>query len=111
MIDEFTIGSFRIAGKQYLGDIKIIAGKVRYWQNRHKQILRLQDIDQLLAKKPETVIIGTGCSGLLQIPEEVQRMLRLAHVHVIIQKTPEACKTYNKLAAEKKNVAAILQAT
>ena len=111
MIEEFTIGSFRIQGKQYLGDIKIVDGKVRYWQDRHKQILQLKDIDSLLVKKPEALIIGTGCSGLLQIPEEVQRMLRLAHVHVIIQKTPEACKTYNKLAETQKNVTAILQAT
>ncbi len=111
MIDEFTIGSFRIQGKQYLGDIKIVGGKVRYWQNRHKQTLRLQDIDQLLAGKPAIVIIGTGCSGLLRIPDDVQRMLRLARVQVIIQKTPDACKTYNTLATEKKNIAAILQAT
>lgn len=111
MIDEFTIGSFTIAGRKYLGDLKLIDGKVRYWQDRHKQILRLKDIGQLLDAQPDTILIGTGCSGLLQIPDEVLRVIRMAHIHLIVQKTPDACKTYNKLLAEKHRVAAIFQAT
>jgi|TARA_Y100000310_G_scaffold225672_1_gene227701 hypothetical protein len=111
MINEFKIGSFVVKGKRYLGDIKIIQGRARYWQDRYKQQLREEDIQDILAKNPEVIIIGKGCNGLLEISEELERTLKRSCKELLIQKTPEAVETFNTLSKEGIDVAAIFHAT
>lgn len=111
MIEEFKIGSFKIKGKRYIGDIKIIDGKVRYWEHRYKQILREDDVSILLESNPEVIVIGTGCGGLLEVPDNVKNLIRSKRIAIVIEKTPEACKKFNNLISENKKVAAILHST
>ena len=111
MINEFKIGSFVVKGKKYLGDIKIIQGRVRYWQDRYKQLLREEDVQDILVKTPEVIIIGKGCNGLLEISEELERTIKRGCKELIIQKTPEAVETFNTLFKEGRDVAAIFHAT
>jgi len=111
MIEEFKIGSFKVDGKRYIGDIKIYKGKVHYWPDRYRQTLQMRDIAQILASKPEVLVIGSGCNGQLEIPKVLKETLTLQHIQTVIEKTPEACQTFNKLVKEQKNVAAIFHAT
>ncbi len=60
--------------------------------------------------KPEVVIIGTGQYGSLPLAG-VEEAAEELGVKLIIEKTPKAIETYNKLKDEKKNVAAILHVT
>ncbi len=60
--------------------------------------------------KPEVVIIGTGQYGSLPLTG-VEEAAEELGVKLIIEKTPEAIETYNRLKDEKKDVAAILHVT
>ncbi|MBI2225497.1 MAG: hypothetical protein HYU44_11240, partial [Betaproteobacteria bacterium] len=58
----------------------------------------------LLALKPEIVLLGTG--AMLRFPSPaLSRCLTEAHVGLEVMDTNAACRTYNILAAEGRNVA------
>lgn len=110
-IEEYKFGSFKIDGKSYLDDIKIVNNRVRFWQTRIKHLLRQEEIKDLLDSKPEYIIIGTGATGFLKVPEEIKNSILMSRIKLLIQKTDQACKSFNSLAEQNKNVAAIFHAT
>jgi len=111
MIEEYTFGCFIIDGKRYLDDIKLIREKVEYWYDREKHTLKIKDIESLVKKRPEILIIGTGASGLLEISDDVKNFIRSKGIKLILEKTADACKTYNECLKQNKRVCAILHAT
>lgn len=112
VIEEYKFGSFRISGKSYLDDIKMIGTKVKsYSLKDHRRGLCLEDINDIIEAKPKFVVIGSGASGLLVINKEVKDYLRSLGIQLIIDKTEEAVKKFNKLIKENTNVAAFLHAT
>ncbi len=111
MIEEHKFGSFKIDGKSFLGDIKIINKKVRYWDNREKHILSLRDIKELLAVEPDIIIVGTGNTGLLEVDSEVKTTILLKGIKLFIEKNAGAIEKYNSELSGNKKVAAIFHAT
>ena len=111
MIDEFKFGFFKIDGKHFYDDIKIVDGKIRQWSTRERHELKLADLNDIIKTNPEIIIVGQGATGLLQVPEGLKMDLRSKSIKLLVDKTPQACEAYNKAIAEKKKVAAILHAT
>ncbi len=111
MISEHKFGSFIINDRSYLGDIKIINSKVRYWNDREFHELNLKDIKELLEANPEIIIVGTGNSGLLEISNEARSSILSKRINLVVEKNTDAIKKYNKAISENKKVAAIFHAT
>ena len=111
MIDEHKFGSFTIDGKKYLGDIKIVDKKVKYWDDRYRHKIESKDIQDLIEVKPEVIIIGTGNTGYLEIPSEIKNYILAKGIKILIKKNTEAVQDYNKLIKENKKVAAIFHST
>ena len=65
------------------------------------------DFAQLLARKPEVVLFGTGATIRFPHPR-LTRPLTEAGVGVEVMDTPAACRTFNILAAEGRSVVAAL---
>lgn len=63
--------------------------------------------EQLLAEKPELVLLGTGSRLTFPHPKLYQ-CLTNAQIGVEVMDTAAACRTYNILMAEDRRVAAIL---
>jgi uncharacterized protein len=69
--------------------------------------LREEDLDELLAKQPEIVIFGTGWQTGLPPRELVFAMARRG-IGFETMDTPAACRTFNILLSEGRDVAAVL---
>lgn len=110
-IEEYTFGCFIIDGRRYFDDIKIIDGKVRYWQGREGHDLKKEEIENLVSASPEYIIIGTGASGVLVVSKEIQNFIKAMDINLIIDKTQNACNKFNELSRQRKKVAAILHGT
>lgn len=111
MIDSYTFGTFIIDAKRFDSNIKIIqekAVKYRYFENH---IIELNDFVDMVDKKPEYIIIGTGASGVVHVPEEIEEYIKKAGIKLIIKNTADACDTYNDLIRKKKKVCALLHNT
>lgn len=77
------------------------------WRPRHIDDLAENDLQQLIALKPDLVILGTGKQ---QMFPEIGRYHSLiaANIGVEFMNTAAACRTYNILVSEDRNVAAAL---
>jgi hypothetical protein len=111
MIDSYTFGTFIIDAKKFDSNVKLIqekAVKCRYFEDH---IIELNDFTDIIDKKPEYIIIGTGASGVVHVPEEIKEYIEKAGIKLIIEKTVDACDTYNDLIKKKKKVCALLHNT
>ena len=67
--------------------------------------------ENIIRKSPEILVIGTGASGMLEVSDEIKKFIQSKGIKLIIEKTADACKTYNGLLKQDKRVCAILHAT
>ena len=111
MIQEHKFGSFIIDGKTFLGDIKIMNARVRYWSTRDKHVVFMKDIKDIIEYNPEVLIVGTGNSGYLEIDNNVRNFLVQNKIKLFMDKNTPAIDKYNQLVSENKKVAAIFHAT
>ena len=113
MIQQYREGSFlKIDDTQYHSDLKIIDGRVkaRWWRDQGHQ-LQTGDIDDILAAKPEILVIGTGYAGNLRVPDAVRSAIENKNIDVITEKTVEATDSFNRLYVEGKDVAGAFHLT
>ena len=73
-------------------------------------MLSVEDLTEVLASKPDVLIVGTGAYGAMSVPESVQKAIEGKGVKLIVKKTAEACQEYNKLK-DTGNVVAALHLT
>lgn len=106
MIQEYKYGMFKIDNKMYYDDIKILGTKVKMWECRDRQVT-LKDIEDVLAAKPQVVVIGLGAGGLIGIADEVKHALLMKRITLIADKNQQACEAYNRALADGSRVAAI----
>ena len=104
-IDSYQFGEMVIDGKSFKSDLMLFPEKVKsdWWrQEGHK--LKIDDLAGVIEAKPEAVVIGQGESGCLVVPEETREFLEKHKIIIITQRTPQAVRTYNQLAAKKRVV-------
>lgn len=117
MIDEYKYGCFHADGKEFLGDLKIVNNKARYWQDLEDRKLRFEHIKELLNENPDVFVIGTGAGGLLEVGTEIADSLQSWVINRTdpskrksyhIKKNTEAIKIINQAIASEKKVCAVL---
>ena len=112
MIDSYSFGEIKVDGVRYTRDLIILPSGVKpNWWRREGHRLCIEDLEEVLEERPEVLVIGTGYSGLMRVPEELIRRLREMGIEVVAQRTGEAWKTYNRLLGEGRRVAAALHLT
>ena len=111
MIDNYTFGRFVIDGKTYENNVILIDEKTKTARHLPDHELSLNDIAELVEAKPDYIILGTGASGVMPVSEDIKKFIEEKGIKLIIQKTGEACQTYNSLLQEKVKVAAFLHNT
>ena len=112
MIESYDFGSIRVRGRNYSSDLIIFPDHVRpNWWRKEGHRLCIEDLEEVVNRKPEVLVIGTGYSGLMRVPEEVKRYMAERGIEVIVQPTKDACETFNRLLRSGRKVAAALHLT
>lgn len=75
------------------------------WAVDNFQTLSVEHIDNVLALKPEIILLGTGIQHLLP-SEPLLKILVNTRIGFEIMHTAAACRTYNILMGEGRNVVA-----
>jgi len=108
VIDSYHSGEIVINGKKYSSDVIIFPARVQgSWGRSKVHELCLKDITGVMAENPEVLIVGTGASGLVTVPPEVQKAIKARGIKLIVEPTSEACNTYNQLSRSQKVVTAL----
>ena len=107
-IDAYAAGSITVAGVQYSTNIIITTATVIEAQLPDSiQSLAEPHVATLLAQRPEIVVFGTGRT--LTFPaDEICEMLYLRQIGFEIMDTGAACRAFNFLSGEGRQVAAAL---
>jgi uncharacterized protein len=96
-------------GEEWLRSHLIVSSEriIRDWTSARPESLNIQDLEPAIELKPEIILLGTGAT--LAAPD-VELMAAVASygIGLEIMDTPAACRTYNVLTHEDRQVVAAL---
>ncbi|MFC1655636.1 Mth938-like domain-containing protein [Patescibacteria group bacterium] len=104
MIDSYKFGSIEIDGQRYRHDVIVYKDEVSEWWRESGHNVTIGDLSEV-PPKIDIFVMGNGASSRCAFPDETKEYLEKKGIEVIVEKTGDAFKTYNKLAKEGKNVA------
>jgi len=108
IINDFRFGKIVIDHVSYKKDLIIFPDHITTnWRRKKGHFLQIEDIEEVLESAPEHLIIGCGTFSRMTVSQEIITRLKERGIHVTIQNTQNACKTYQKLSREKRTVACL----
>jgi len=108
IINSYDFGRITIDGKRYNSDILVFPNKIKTdWRRKKGHSLQIADLKEILEAKPEVLVVGTGYSGMMRVPPETRSYIESEGIQLVVQKTAEACQTFNRLVESRTVVAAL----
>lgn len=108
MIDAYEFGRIVIDGKEFTSDLIILPERVDdTWWRKEGHNLNIEDLELVIRAKPEALVVGTGATGLMQVPDRTKHYIESKGIKLIVGSTGEACEQYNRLSRTAKTVAAL----
>ncbi|MEO7728092.1 MAG: Mth938-like domain-containing protein [Burkholderiales bacterium] len=100
-------GFVMVNGVRHAASILVAPERIDTWSATGFDSLNAQHFEQLLALSPAIVLLGTGAS--LRFPRPaLSSCLQTAGIGVEVMDNAAACRTYNILTAEGRNVVAAI---
>jgi hypothetical protein len=110
MIEKVEFGKIVIRGKEYTSDLYIFwDGEIIERERSHT--ITKKELEEVLLKEPEIVVIGTGQAGMVEVEEDAKKLAETENIELIEKPTSEAAKIFNNLLKEKRRVAGIFHLT
>jgi hypothetical protein len=111
-IDLYEFGRIIIDGKAYTSDCLIFQNHVESdWWRREGHKLFADDLESVLSKEPEILVVGCGAYGVMQVSQEVRTLLQDKNIKLETLKTAEAMNRYNELSTAGRKVVAAMHLT
>ena len=118
-IEHFEWGQYRVMGKIHSDegegvgkDIFLLKGEVRPWAARKGHRLTPGMVAEVFDQGISTLVIGNGVRGRLKVPGRTRRAIQQAGIkNLIVETTPKACATYNRLFQSGESVALLAHGT
>lgn len=106
LIEGYEFGRMVIGGRVYTADLIILGEEILpNWWRKEGHSLCPEDLEPVVEKKPEVLIIGTGAYGAMDVPYETERFLEERGIEVIWKPTAEAVEIFNRLTGREKAAA------
>ena len=107
-IEHYSFGTITIDGKSYTSDVIIYPERVdSSWWRKQGHSLHIVDLKDVIPAGPEILIVGTGHSGAMVVPEETLSYLKSKGIDVHIARTDKAVELFNKFQKNKKTIAVL----
>jgi hypothetical protein len=112
MIESYRFGRITIDGKDYCRDLIVFPDHIMEdWWREEGHLLKTGDIEEVLAFRPDVLVIGQGAFGRMRVADQVRRSLKERNIELITDKTDAAKDAFNRVAGECKKVVAALHLT
>ncbi len=104
IIESYNFGRMVIDGTSYTKDIIIYpdGSILSPWWRKQGHVLKMIDLQNLIAMTPEIIICGTGAMGLMLTSAALIEYLGTRNIDFIAQKSSQAVETYNQMSGIKK---------
>jgi hypothetical protein len=108
MIESYEFGRIHIDGRSYTSDVIVFPERVQSsWWRKEGHRLAVEDLREVVEAKPEVLVVGTGYSGLVEVPKETTEFIRSKGIELKAAPTKRAVEIYNELSKNKRVVAAL----
>lgn len=107
VITAYGDGYVQVNATRYESSIAVSATSVTDWGLANIRDLAASNLEAAAAARPEIVIIGTGRSFVFPHPANLRPLIE-ARIGYEVMDTAAACRTYNILLGEGRNVMAVL---
>ncbi|NIR86277.1 hypothetical protein GWO13_01395 [Candidatus Bathyarchaeota archaeon] len=98
LIESYDFGRIVVDGETHINDLIIFPDHVDGgWWRKEGHRLHIKDIEKVIQAAPEVLVVGTGYSGAMKVPDKTRKYLEERGINLIVQPTKKASKTYNKL--------------
>ena len=105
-------GRIDVDGQTYTSDVIITPELVvDTWWRRESHNLVIADLSDVVAAKPDIVVVGTGYFGRMAVSEEARRYLEAQGIAVHTARTRQAVQDFNQLQSQRPRVVAALHLT
>ena len=106
-VDSYSFGRIVIDGKTYTSDVIVYPHRVdSSWWREEGHLLQKGDLKDVIAAKPDILVVGTGANGVMHVAEGTIGFLRSQGIEVHVDKTAKAVDLFNNQPAGKKVVGA-----
>jgi hypothetical protein len=109
-LSGYRFGRIEVDGVPHSEDLILGPRGVRPWWRREGHRVLPEDLEGILAERPEVVIVGTGHFGRVEIMPEAARLLADRGIELLALRTQEAVEAYN-LSSANKRVCALFHLT
>lgn len=108
MIESYDFGRIVVDGRVYTSDVIVFPNRVRSdWWRREGHVLHTDDLKEIMRERPEVLVVGTGYSGLMEVPRETVEYVRSKGVELVAENTQKAVEVFNALSKSKRAIAAL----
>ena len=114
VIDSTKFGSITINGRTYYEEDNYIVfwdGEIKGLHTAERHLFGRPELEMILKKNPEIVIVGTGISGLLRVSEDARSLCRGKEVELVEIVSKKAVIKFNESINQEKKVAAFIHVT
>ena len=107
-IDAYSAGYVKISNKFYTTNLIVSPDKItENWSPKDYSSLTAEDFEQIISFSPEIVLLGTGLHSHFPA-DKVTDLLTINQIGFEIMDTGAACRSYNFLLSEGRQVVAAL---
>lgn len=104
IIQSYADGGFKISGTRYEGAVLVTPEDVKPWAIESFEALSVVDFQSI---KADVILLGTGAK-MHFLPAELKQALSQEGLYLDVMDTAAACRTYNVLMTEDRDVIAAL---
>lgn len=110
-IQAYGGGGFRVSGVRIEGSVLVHADRAEAWAAGMVEEISAASVAALVAEETPGVLVIIGCGRTFQpMPPALRQALAAAGVHAEWMDTGAACRTFNLLVSEGRDVRAALLA-
>ena len=107
-IDSYRFGRLVVDGQSHTKDVIILPDRViAGWWRKQGHTLLPDDLEEVLAARPDLLLVGLGAYRRMNVTAEAQQSLEQAGIELVAQSTKQACETYNDLRGQRAVTAAL----
>ena len=101
-VESYRFGHMVVDGQEYDYDLILLPDRVvsNWWRDQGHR-LSAADLNDVFDAQPEVLIVGTGASGVMDVPQDTRDAVRDAGIELEVTTTDEAWKRYNDLQGER----------
>ncbi len=106
-IESYSFGEIVVDGQTYTNDLILYPDSIQTsWHRKKGHNLSIDDIPDVIKRKPQVLVVGTGASEQMHIPEKTTQMLLEYGIEIVAAPTDRAVKYYNRLKSKKHTIGA-----